>query len=176
MAENESLTAKDGIATEERVRERLDDGESVEDLWPEIETEFFKKSRGDWNRLRRRKIDVRDVLSAALNNPKEFACLLRQSAYNPVVKLLGEVARSNQYPNQERLTEAFLLQYWEVFACRIQLNRRDACDSPKIIQLSQRMLKKLADSLCKDSSRFPKPRPNSEQILDLDSQLSVSLL
>jgi hypothetical protein len=177
MAENESLIPQDGAASPyNKLRERLDDGESLEQLWPAIETEFYKHGQRVWRSLREKKIDFQQVLSAAMNNPKALACLLRQSGNNPAVKLLGEVAENDSYPNEEQLIMAFLYELWEAAANQMQLNRREALESPQTVALVQRMLTRIADSLCGNPSRFPKRALNSEKVLSLDSQLSTSLL
>lgn len=176
MPENETLLADARSASRWRpVAKRMDEGQSPTEAFPEIRDHFYVLLRKVWRQWNDREVDPAKLFDAAVNDPKAFQELLKQTSSDRNVRLLRDVAVDLQDGNLDSLVRSFINAAWESVRDQLQLDRREDTLSYEF----QCQIQDMVDGICRrlrgNLSRFPL-RPRREPPPDLDSRLGESLL
>lgn len=177
MPENETLVYDPRSASRWRpVGERIDGGQAPVDLFPDIQSQFYRSLQKVWRQWRERGVDAKQLFDAALNEPKALQDLIKKLSYDPNARLLQDVATGSQEENMEQLIRDFLNAAWGDVETQLGLDRHYEAQSLEFMGQVQRMLSRIARCLSNDPSRIPNRPSRNEPPPDLDTQLGESLL
>lgn len=177
MPENETLMGDRRSASRWRlVRERLDQGATPLELFPEIEKLFYRSLQKVWECWRTRDVDPARLFNAALDDPSALRVLIKQLSFDPNARLLRDVSIASQCAGIEQLICKYLSAAWGGVETQIGLHCHGESQSVEFTQKVQRMLNRIAQRLIENPSRIPNRPQRDERPPDLDTQLSESLL
>ena len=123
MPENETLNP-DSITARRSVPllDRLKRGESLNDIFPELESHFYTSLRRFWEQLQKRGVEPAALLDAAVNHPERLHELVRKAGSDTYAKLLDDFIASERDPNLEETLRGWLDAVWDHFRGELDLD------------------------------------------------------
>lgn len=175
MPENETLIPDAKTASRWRpLRERLDRGEELIDLFPEIEREFYGCVQAIFRQWRGYGVDPAEFFAAATNDREALHSLVQKVRHHDYARLLVDVVAAERGADLDRVIRCWIDAAWESARAQTQVDRHEASRRGDFAGRVDRMLGRLSRQIAKDPSQSPR-RPPRDKPLDIDDILGLDL-
>lgn len=175
MPEHELLNPDLQTASRWRsLKERLDQGDVLLDLFPEIEKEFYRCLRAVFKQWRDCGADPAQLFAAAVNDRVALARLVQQARRHDYARLLLDVAATERDADLGRVVRSWLDLAWDSARTQLQVDRHGEGRRGAFPERTSRMLDRLSSRITADPSRIPRC-PAGSKPLDVDGFLAIPL-
>jgi hypothetical protein len=177
MPENETLFPDARTASRwQPLKDRLARGESPNQIFPELEKQFYLALRRVFKQWKSRGVDPKALIDAAQSDPATLPDLIKRTRNDGYAKLIQEATAGQPNADRKALIQSFLDSVWEHARSQMQIDRLKNGAPEELLRGVQKMLDRLTSKLLKDPSRVPHRPRRRDPPPDIDDMLSQSLL